>query len=173
MTFESLQCNIKTHIKGLLRLLFVESPGQSHVAASSCYRRRLVDRRMYPSVWTQNCLFSPIGKATAMVRFLSPRPTHKDSILYYKVVKVTINAPKFTEVIVNLIVCLSVVIDSGALYRLGTCHCCAMFYELDAVLLSRSICKLAALPKSRMVAREAYLLSFCQFWAIVNFKLDE
>ena len=47
MTFESLRRDIKTYIKELLRLLLVKSLGQSHVAVSSCYQRRLVNRCIY------------------------------------------------------------------------------------------------------------------------------
>ena len=43
----------------------------------------------------------------------------------------------------------------------------------DAAILPRSICKPVALPKGQIAVRKAYPLSFCQFWAIVNFKLDE
>ena len=55
-----------------------------------------------------------------MVRFSSPRLTHEDSILHYKAVKVTINAPGFAEVILDVVVrhhCLpgSVVTNSGSL----------------------------------------------------------
>ena len=39
-----------------------------------------------------------------MVRFSSPRSTHEDSILHYKAVKVTINAPDFAEVILDVVV---------------------------------------------------------------------
>ena len=140
MTFELLQRDIKTYIKGLLRLLLVKSPGQSHVATSSYYQHRLIDKRMYPSVWSQNCLFPPIGKVTTM-RFLSMQSTHKNSILHYKAVKVTINIPNFAKVIVNVIVCLQVVTNSGALYSLETCNCCAIFWMLGVAILSHSICK--------------------------------
>ena len=101
---------------------------------------------------------------------------------------VTIEAPNFAEVISDMVIChhnlsdlviaieaLSDVVDrhhglpglivtnSGALYPLKACHCCAMFYALDAVLLSRPICKPAALPKGQIAASKAYLLSFRQF----------
>ena len=120
VTFESLRRDIKTYIKGLLRLLLVKSPGQSHVAASSCSRRRLVNRRMYPSVWSRNCLFPTIGKATTM-HFSSPRSTHEASILHHKAVKVTIDAPNFAEVIFDAVICHhgipgSVITDSRSLF---------------------------------------------------------
>ena len=103
-----------------------------------------------------------------MVCFSSLRSTYKDSILHYKAVKVTINVPDVAEVILNIVVCHHglpglVVINSGALYPLGTCHCCAMFYALDAVFLLRLICKHAALPKSQIAASKAYLLSASLF----------
>ena len=50
VTFESLQRNIKTHIKGLLRLLLVKSPGQNYIATSSCYWRQFVNKKMYLSL---------------------------------------------------------------------------------------------------------------------------
>ena len=53
-----------------------------------------------------------------MVRLLSPRLTRKDSIPHHKAVKVTIDAPDFAEVIVNVIICLQVVTNSGAFYPL-------------------------------------------------------
>ena len=40
-----------------------------------------------------------------MVCFSSLQLTHKDSILYYKTVKVTINTPNFAEVIFDVVVC--------------------------------------------------------------------
>ena len=106
VTFESVQCDIKIYIKRLLCLLLDESPNQSYVAALSYYQRQLVNKRMYPSVWSQNCLFLLIEKATAMVCFSSLRLTREDSILHHKAVKVTINALDFAEVIINVIVCL-------------------------------------------------------------------
>ena len=98
VTFELLRRNIKIYNNGLLRLLLVESPGQSYVATSSYYRRQLVNRRMYPSVWSQNCLCLLIEKATAMA------------------VKVMIEAPNFAEVIVDVIVYLPVVANNNTLY---------------------------------------------------------
>ena len=84
------------------------------------------------------CLFPLIRKAAAMVRFSSPRSTHKDSILHYKAVKVTINTPDFAEVIFDHGFLDSVVTNSGSLYPLGTCRCCAIFQMLDAAILPRS-----------------------------------
>ena len=116
------------------------------------------------------CQFPPIGKY---------------STLQYKAVKVTIDTPDFAEVISDVVICHhdlldsaiamealsgivvchhdlldSVVTNSNALYPLGTCHYCAMFYALDAVLLSCPICKLAALPKGRIATSKAYLWVF-------------
>ena len=86
------------------------------MAISSCYRRRFVDRKMSFLVWSQNCLFLPIEKATVMICFSSPQLTHKNSILHYKAVKVMINASNFAEVIVDVIVCLQVITNSSAFY---------------------------------------------------------
>ena len=61
--------------------------------------------------WSTKCLFLPIRKATAMVRFSSPQLTHKNSILYYKAVKVTINIPNFAEVNLNVVVCCHNLLD--------------------------------------------------------------
>ena len=73
------------------------------------------------------CLFLPTEKAAAMVSFSSTRSTHKDSILQFKAVKVTIDTSSFAEAIVNVIISLQVVTNSGALYPLKTCHCCTIF----------------------------------------------
>ena len=78
------------------------------------------------------CLFLLIRKAAATIHISSLRSTHKDSILYYKSVKVTINTPSFAKVILDVVVCYHyllgmVVSDSGAFYPLKTCHCCAIF----------------------------------------------
>lgn len=40
-----------------------------------------------------------------MVGSLSPQSTHKDNILYYKVIMVTINTPNFAKVISDIVVC--------------------------------------------------------------------
>ena len=40
-----------------------------------------------------------------MVRFSPLQSTHKDSILYYKAVKVTIDVPEFVDVILDIVVC--------------------------------------------------------------------
>ena len=65
------------------------------------------------------CLFLPIKKTAATIHILSPQSTHEDNIVYYKAVKVMINAPGFAEVILNIVVryhCLlgSVVINSSS-----------------------------------------------------------
>lgn len=104
VSFESLRRDIKAYVKGLFHLPLVESPGRSHVATSSCYQRRLVDRRMYPSVWSRNCLFPPIGKAEAMIH-ISSLSRRLIKIVLYKPVKITIDAPDFAEVILDVVVC--------------------------------------------------------------------
>ena len=48
------------------------------------------------------CLFPLIGKAAATIHILSLQSTHEDSILYYKAIKVMINAPGFAKVNVNI-----------------------------------------------------------------------
>ena len=108
------------------------------------------------------CLFPPIRQAAAMVRFSSPRSTHKDSILHYKAVKIMIDAPGFAEVILDVVVrhhslLGPVVTNSSTLYPLETCCRCVIF---NAVFLRRSICKPAALPKGQIAASKAYPLSF-------------
>ena len=66
-----------------------------------------------------------------MVCFSSPQSTHKDSILHYKAVKVTIDVSDFVEAILDIVVRHhslpgSIVTDSGSLFcDLETCHCCA------------------------------------------------
>ena len=133
-------------------------------------------------------LFLPIEIVAVMVCFLSSQLTYKNSTLYYKAVKVTINVSDFAEVISNMVVYhhnfsnLAIGIktfsdivvchhdfsglvytNSGTLYPLGTCHCYIMFYVLDTVFLLHPICKPIALPKSQIAANKAYSLTFYQF----------
>ena len=61
----------------------------------------------YPWILLRNSLFLSIRKAAAMVRFLSPQSTYKKNILHYKAVQVMTNTPKFTEVILDVILWLS------------------------------------------------------------------
>ena len=63
-----------------------------------------------------------------MVYFSSPQLTYKDNILYYKIVKIMINAPGFAEVILNVVVhhhCLlgSVVTNNDSIFLPKTWHC--------------------------------------------------
>ena len=70
------------------------------------------------------------------------------------------NAFDFANVIIDIIVYLQVITNSGTLYPLKTYHCCAILYASDALFLPYSIYKLAALLKSQIVVREIYPLSF-------------
>ena len=68
------------------------------------------------------------------------------------------------ETLSNVFICYhgildSVIISSGALYPLKTCHCIAIFQILDAAILPRSICKSAAVLKDQIAVSRAY------FWA--------
>ena len=65
-----------------------------------------------------------------MICFLLPQSTHKNSILYHKAVKVMINASNFAKIIVNVIVCLSVVTNSGALYTSLNLSLLFYFYRI-------------------------------------------
>ena len=62
-----------------------------------------------------------------MVHFLSLQLTHKDSILHYKAVKVTINTPNFEEVILDVVVCRHNLPDwllpIKTLSNVIICHC--------------------------------------------------
>ena len=120
-----------------------------------------------------------------MVYFLLLQLTHKDSILYYKAVKIMINIHKFIKVMSNVIVCYYnlldlaiimevfsdvvicyhnlphlIIIDSDAFYLLEICHCYAIFQILDAIFLLRFICKPAALLKGQIAASGAYFQAF-------------
>ena len=117
-----------------------------------------------------------------MVYFSLLRSTHKNSILYYKAVKVTINASNLTKVIFdgvvyrhnlpdwllpkkiifNRFICHHglldfVVTSSNALYPLKTCHCLDIFQILDKAILLHFMCKLAALLKGQITFSRAYL----------------
>ena len=126
-----------THHQGLrqriVTLPLVKSLSRNHMANSSCYRRRLVDRRIYLRVWSRDCLFLPIEKAAAIIYILL---LMIDLQGWYKSVKVTIDTPGFAKVIFDVVVCHhcfpgSVVTDRGAFYSLKTCYCCAIFYASD------------------------------------------
>ena len=100
-------------------------------------------------------------EGSAIVCFSLPQLTHKDSILYHKAVKVTIDAPNFAKVFVDLIVCLQVVTNSGT------------FYPQNLSLLCYFLCirrspfyrKLTALPKGQIATSRVYL------WVFVSSKL--
>ena len=97
-----------------------------------------------------------------MVCFLLLQLIYKNSFLYYKTVKIMIDALGFAEVIFNITVYHygflgPVITNSSTLYPLKTCPCYVIFY---IVFLQRSICKPAALPKDQIVASKAYPLSF-------------
>ena len=51
------------------------------------------------------CLFLLIKKVIAIIHISSWQLTYKDSILHYKIVKITINASSFVEVILDIVVC--------------------------------------------------------------------
>ena len=116
-----------------------------------------------------------------MIYFLSLQLTYKNSILYYKVVKVTINVLDFVEVISNMIVCYhnhsnlaiamkaffnivvchhdflcSIVINSNALYFFKTYNCYTIFQPLDIAILPHSISKSATLSKGQIAASREY-----------------
>ena len=74
------------------------------------------------------CLFLPIRKAAATIHIFLLWSTHKDNILYHKVVKIMINALGFAEVIYNVVICHhcllgSVVTNSGSFFFFKTWHC--------------------------------------------------
>ena len=73
------------------------------MATANYYQRQLVDRKIYLGVWSKDCLFLLIEKAVAMVCFLSPQSTHKDSILHYKTVMIKINAFNIAKVILDVV----------------------------------------------------------------------
>ena len=134
------------------------------------------------------CLLPVIEKAAAIIYFLLLQLTHKDNILHYKAVKVTIDIFDFAQVISNIIACYYnfsdltitikafsnivvcyhnflglVVTNNSALYPFRTYYCYVIFYVLDNILLLYSICKPVALSKSQIAASKIYLLSFHQF----------
>ena len=116
-----------------------------------------------------------------MVCFLSLQLTNKNSILHYKVIKVTIDALNFTEVILDIVVCcqnlpnwllpietfsnivicyrsllVSVVTNRDFFFFFKTYCYCAIFQTSNAAILLHSICKPAALSKSQIAPREPY-----------------
>ena len=134
----------------IVTLSLVKSLGRSHVTNSSCYQRRIVNKRIYPGVWSKDCLFLLIGKAAAMIHILS---SSIDSQRWYKPVTVTIDASNFAEAILNVIVCHHS--HPGycqerlflAFYPLKTCHCYIIFQMLVATILPHFNWKAVALPK--------------------------
>ena len=104
MLFKSLQCNIKTYIKTLLRLLLVKSLSKNHMVTSSCYQCWLIDKRIYLSNSSKNCLFLLIRKTETMIHILLLLRQLKN-IIFYKFVKVMIDALNFEKVILNVIIC--------------------------------------------------------------------
>ena len=87
---------------------------------------------------------------------------HKDNILYYKTVKIIINASGFTKVILNIVVChhgfLGPVITNNKTFYPFIVYC--HFVIFYVVFLPCSIYKPAALSKGQIAASKIYPLSF-------------
>lgn len=108
------------------------------------------------------CLFVLIRKTATIICYLSLQSNFKDNILYYKTVKVTINALNFAEVILNIVAYLygllgPVLTNNSALNTLKPCYCYIIFQTLDVAILLRFICKPAALLKDQIAASGVYL----------------
>ena len=177
-------------------LPLIKSPHISLTAIPSCHLRRLVDRKIYPGVWVivtqyQMLIFTNwksssydshlviVNGLTKMVQIsygydwgsqlcgshLWRSNCHHNLSDSAIAIKTLSNVVDCHNGLPSLIV-----INSGALYPLKGCHCCAMFYALDVVLLLRPICKPATLMKGWIAASKAYLLSFHQFWAFCELQ---
>ena len=77
-------------------------------------------------------------------------------MVYYKLVKITIDTPGLTKVIINMVMrhnglLNSIVIDRGSLFTQDSSHLFATFLALSNGFLQPSTCKLTAKPKGKIV----------------------
>ena len=124
VTFGSLWQSVGGYIKGCNLCMASKAVRHKPTATSNRYRCLIIVRWIYPRILSRDCLFPPIGKATAITRFSS---SSTDSQRWYKLVKVTIKAPDFAEVILDVVkrhhdLPDSVVTDRGSLFtsKLGS-----------------------------------------------------